>query len=141
MLFRSNYRCKIKFEDYVALHRIVTQVSSYDIWENLRDNGKLPESFLKNVPDEFYDWVKKVEGELLENFKFTKSFHTAHFNSVKRSGIVERKDFARVFVGIQDGRINSGILFLMLDGKEVDRKIWDMIKPEYSRPFANKGEA
>ena len=139
--YPSNFRCKIKFEDYVALHRIVTQVSSYDIWENLREHGRLPEKFLENVPDEFYDWVKRTEEEVLENFRFTKSLHTAHFNSVKRSGVVERKDFARVFMEVKDSRINSGILFLMLDEKDPDSRIWDMVKPEYSRPFANKGEA
>ena len=139
--FPSNYRCKIKFEDYVALHRIVTQVSSYDIWENLRDHGKLPESFLSNVPDEFYDWVKGVEAEVTSKFKFTKSLHIAHVSSILRSGLDDRKVMAEAFMKIKDDRVNSGVLFLIADGKDPDRKIWDMVKPIYSRPFANKGEA
>ena len=138
--FPSNYRCKIKFEDYVALHRIVTQVSSYDIWENLRDHGKLPESFLSNVPDEFYDWVKKTESEVLDSFRFIKSLHAAHVSSVLRSGMDDRKLMAEAFIGIKDQRINSGVLFLIADGRDPNRKIWDMVKPEYSRPFSNKGE-
>ena len=138
--FPSNFRCKIKFEDYVALHRIVTQVSSYDIWENLKDTGKLPESFLTHVPDEFYSWVKKTEDEIKEKFRFTKSLHTAHVNSVKKAGLVERKDLAEAFMRIKDDRINTGVLFLMLDGRDPDLKIWDMVKPEYSRPFSSKGE-
>ena len=138
--FPSNFRCKIKFEDYVALHRIVTQVSSYDIWENLKDTGKLPESFLTHVPDEFYSWVKKTEDEIKEKFRFTKSLHTAHVNSVKKAGLVERKDLAEAFMRIKDDRINTGVLFLMLDGRDSDLKIWDMVKPEYSRPFSSKGE-
>ena len=138
--FPSNYRCKIKFEDYVALHRIVTQVSSYDIWENLRDHGKLPESFLENVPDEFYDWVKKVESEVKEQFRFTKSLHAAHVSSVLRSGLDDRKKMAEAFMAVKDPRINYGILFLIADGRDPDPKIWNMVKPEYSRPFANKGE-
>jgi len=139
--FPSNYRCKIKFEDYVALHRIVTQVSSYDIWENLRDHGKLPESFLSNVPDEFYDWVKKTESEVLDSFRFLKSLHAAHVSSILRSGLDDRKLMAEAFMRIKDPRINSGVLFLIADGKDPNRKIWDMAKPEYSRPFANKAEA
>lgn len=139
--FPSNYRCKIKFEDYVALHRIVTQVSSYDIWENLRDHGKLPESFLSNVPDEFYDWVKKTESEVLDTFRFLKSLHAAHVSSILRSGLDDRKLMAEAFMRIKDPRINSGVLFLIADGKDPNRKIWDMAKPEYSRPFANKAEA
>jgi hypothetical protein len=138
--YPSNYRCKIKFEDYVALHRIVTQVSSYDIWENLRDHGKLPEVFLENVPDEFYDWVKKVESDVLDRFRFLKSLHAAHVSSILRSGLSDRKAMASAFMGIKDPRVNSGVLFLMADGRNSDSKIWDMVKPEYSRPFANKGE-
>ena len=136
----SNTRIKIKFADYVALHRIVTQVSSYDIWENLRDHGKLPESFLTNVPDEFYDWVKQTEKSILEAFKFTKSLHAAHVSSVLRYGIEDRKKMASAFASIVDPAINLGVLFLIADGKAPDKKIWDMVKPEYSRPFSNKGE-
>jgi RNA ligase len=137
----SNTRIKIKFEDYVALHRIVTQVSSYDIWENLRDHGKLPESFLSNVPDEFYDWVKKTESDVLDAFRFLKSLHAAHVSSILRSGLDDRKLMAEAFMRIRDHRVNSGVLFLIADGKDPNRKIWDMVKPEYSRPFANKEEA
>ena len=138
--FPSNFRCKIKFEDYVALHRIVTQVSSYDIWENLKDHGKLPESFLTNVPDEFYDWVKKVEEEITEKFRFIRSLHHAHVSSVLRSGLDSRKMMAEAFMSIKDVRVNSGVLFSIADGRNPDPKIWDMVKPEYSRPFENKGE-
>jgi RNA ligase len=138
--FPSNFRCKIKFEDYIALHRIVTQVSSYDIWENLRDNGKLPESFLSNVPDEFYDWVKKTETEVLENFRFLKSLHYAHVSSILRYEIENRKMIAEAFMKIKDDRVNSGVLFSILDGKNPDLKIWDMAKPRYSRPFSEKVE-
>ena len=136
--FPSNYRCKIKFEDYIALHRIVTQVSSYDIWENLRDHGKLPESFLSNAPDEFYDWVRGVETEVNSNFKFSKSLHSAHVSSILRSGLDDRKIMAEAFMKIRDERVNFAVLFLIADGKDPDRKIWDMVKPKYSRPTSIK---
>lgn len=134
----SNSRVKVKFENYVSLHRIITQVSSYDIWENLRDHGKLPESFLTNVPDEFYDWVKKTEYDVLNSFRFSKSLHTAHVSSILRSRLDDRKLMAKAFIEIRDIRISSGVLFLIADGKDPNRKIWDMVKPEYSRPFSNK---
>ena len=82
----------------------------------------------------------ETEDEIKEKFRFTKSLHTAHVNSVKKAGLVERKDLAEAFMRIKDGRINTGVLFLMLDGRDPDLKIWDMVKPEYSRPFSSKGE-
>ncbi|MCC9071136.1 T4 RnlA family RNA ligase [Flavobacterium sp. F-65] len=36
--FSNNYRVKIKFEEYLRLHRIITQVSNLNIWENLKAN-------------------------------------------------------------------------------------------------------
>ena len=138
--YPSNFRCKIKFEDYVRLHRIVTQISSYDIWEHLIASNELPENFLTNVPDEFYDWVKEVESGLREKFKFIKSLHTAQVNSVIRSGVEDRKTMAKIFMSIKDDRINSGVLFLMTDKRNPDQKIWQMIKPDYSRPFETKSE-
>lgn len=137
----SNTRIKIKFENYVDLHRIVTQVSSYDIWENLMDHGNLPERFLDGVPDEFYDWVKKTESEILSSFKFLKSLHAAHVSSILRSGLDDRKLMAKAFMSVNDPRVNSSILFLMADGRSFDRKIWEMVKPEYSRPFSNFSES
>jgi hypothetical protein len=47
---------------------------------------------------------------------------------------------AEAFMAVKDPRINYGILFLIADGRDPDPKIWSMVKPEYSRPFANKGE-
>lgn len=138
--FPSNLKVKIKFENYVELHRIVTQVSSYDIWENLRDHGNLPESFLNGVPDEFYSWVRKTESEILSSFRFLKSLHVAHVSSILRSGMDDRKLMAETFIGVKDPRINSSILFLIADGRNYDRKIWEMVKPEYSRPFSNFSE-
>ena len=106
-----------------------------------KDHGVLPESFLSNVPDEFYDWVKKTESGILDSFRFTKSLHAAHVSSVLRYGIEDRKTMASAFASIVDPAINLGVLFLMADGKDPKDKIWDMVKPEYSRPFSDKGEA
>jgi RNA ligase len=56
--FASGFRVKVKFEEYVRLHRILTQVSSTNIWEFLANKQSL-DQVLECVPDEFYNWVKK----------------------------------------------------------------------------------
>ena len=50
--FRSGFRMKIKGEEYVRLHRILTNISNSDIWEYLKD-GKSFDEILDKVPDEF----------------------------------------------------------------------------------------
>ena len=65
--FKSNYRLKVKFEEYTRIHRIVTQVSSLSIWEYLKSGEPLDE-ILERVPDEFYNWVKNTKNELEAEF-------------------------------------------------------------------------
>ena len=130
----SNTRVKIKFEDYVKLHRVLTNCSSYDIWENLKEFDKLPEEMLQDVPDEFYDWVHTVETSIRKNYDHALHLHMAHLSSMLRYGL-DQKEFA---LRVQDLKgVNHGLIFAMYNGKEDKMKqlIWKMIKPKYEKPF------
>jgi len=134
--FSNGDRCKIKFADYVKLHRVLTNCSSYDVWENLKTFGKLPEEMLKDVPDEFYDWVHDMESKLRKEFKHVENLHMAHLSSTLRDGL-NRKEFALRVQKLKDA--NHSLIFAMYDGKEdvVKQLIWKMIKPNYEKPFDN----
>lgn len=132
--FPSNFRCKIKFEDYITLHRILTNVSSYDIWENLMKFGMLPEAMLKDVPDEFYKWVKEMEDSIVENYAETEMRHK--LVASRFSHIENQKEYALKVLEYSKGHdFNASILFCMKNGKDYTEKIWRMIKPAYSKPF------
>ena len=136
--FPSNLRVKIKFEDYVALHRVLTNCSSYDIWENLMKFGKLPEQMLKDVPDEFYDWVHATQTKITEDFKQVMHQHMAICSSILRDGMMTQKEFAEQVLALED--VNHGIIFGIASGKDVSEKVWKMVKPTYSKPFSNNFE-
>jgi RNA ligase len=135
--FSNGDRCKIKFADYVKLHRVLTNCSSYDVWENLKTFGKLPEEMLKDVPDEFYDWVHGMEGKLRKEFKYIENLHMAHLSSTLRYGL-DRKEFALRVQGLEG--VNHGLIFAMYNNKaeKVTELIWKMIKPAYEKPFSEK---
>jgi len=61
--FKNGFRMKIKGEEYVRLHRILTGFSNVDIWEYLKDDKDIDE-LLDRVPDEFDKWVKNVVRDL-----------------------------------------------------------------------------
>lgn len=134
--FSNGDRCKIKFADYVKLHRVLTNCSSYDIWENLKEFDKLPEEMLQDVPDEFYDWVHGVEWKLRKNFNYVENLHMAHLSSILRYGL-DRKEFALRVQELEG--VNHGLIFAMYNSKQdkVKQLIWKMIKPEYEKPFSN----
>lgn len=134
--FPSNTRVKIKFEDYVILHRILTNVSSYDIWENLMEFNKLPEQMLKDVPDEFYEWVRGTETKVKYNFERLYNLYMGLTSSVIRYGGLDRKQIAERVLKIKE--INHSIIFDIIDGKNPSKKIWKLVKPEYEKPFAKE---
>ena len=123
----GNFRMKIKFEDYVALHKIMTNVSTTSVWEVL-SSGESMDNLLKGVPDEFYNKIKEYETELLNEFSALKSEYEDHFESIKRLGT--RKLFAQFAT---TGFKHPSLLFGLLDGKDIGPTIWRLIKPEFRK--------
>ena len=132
--FSNGDRCKIKFADYVKLHRVLTNCSSYDIWENLMTFNKLPEEFLNDVPDEFYQWVKGVESALRKAYEFQLHLHMATVSTILRYGGLDRKTIAERVMATTG--VNRGVLFGLIDGKDVTEKLWKLVKPAYQKPFS-----
>ena len=140
----GNFRVKIKFDEYVRLHKIITQVSTYDIWEHLK-NGKDISELLEKVPDEFDKWVKHTV-KTLEYHKFAleercgKShdyFRYGKFNDVEPEPT--KKEFAEHVKKYTNPKLH-GLMFAIWDGnrKRIDEILWKLIKPEYSKPFWQK---
>ena len=128
--FSGGMRMKIKGDEYVRLHRILTNFSTTDIWELLRTNGNMDE-FLDRVPDEFDNWVRMTVLELKAHFENIKFRSSIDFEYYKGESNGDKKEFA---LAIKDNEYRS-ILFSMWDGKSYDDIIWKMIKPKWSKPF------
>ncbi len=67
--FDNGFRVKIKFAEYVRLHRIITQVSSKTIWEHLRDNLSMDELLEKYLMSFISGYVRRLMnfGKPIEN--------------------------------------------------------------------------
>ena len=118
---------KIKGDEYIRLHRILTNISNRDIWEYLKE-GKPLDEILDKVPDEFYDWVKKTQDELILKFTEIKIKVEEEFKI-----LVDKKEYAEK---IKDNPYKS-LLFKRLDShsQQLNNMVWDMIYPDYSKPF------
>jgi RNA ligase len=128
--FKNGYRLKVKFEEYVRIHRIVTQISSYNIWEYLKAGQDLL-PILDKVPDEFYDWVKATHAKLIAEYADIEQIAKADFKDLG-----DRKATALYFQTCEYPQV----LFKILDKKPYDDLIWKLIKPKYDRPFTNRDE-
>jgi RNA ligase len=138
--FKNGFRMKIKGDEYVRLHKILTNISNRDIWEYLKDNKPFDE-LLERVPDEFNDWVKETVRDLRYTCyhiretagKLHDRFRYGLYNDVNPEPT--KKEFAN-YVIKQPEHLHA-IMFAMWDGnnKKVDEIIWKLIKPKYSKPF------
>jgi RNA ligase len=134
--FNSGFRMKIKFEDYVRLHRIITQVSNIDIWERLMKDEPL-DDILEKVPDEFFDWVRQWEKALKFGYVMQEKEARKWFDRLNEEIVfAERKEQAIWILGFVPQEYQS-IMFSMLDGRDYSQAIWKMLRPEWSKPFAN----
>ena len=128
--FENSFRVKVKFEDYVKLHKIVTGTSNIAIWEYMQE-GKSIADLLEKVPDEFYNWVKIVQNELKQKFNEILNESQLVFKEMET-----RKETALYF----KTQKYPSVLFDMLDGKKPDRVIWRMIKPMFSKAYKTEEE-
>jgi RNA ligase len=138
--FSGGMRMKIKGDEYVRLHRILTNFSTKDIWELLRNNEQL-EPFLDRVPDEFDVWVKEVVRDLKYSFfnisdmvgKMYDYFRYGKYNDKEVEPT--KKEFAE-YVMKQAEHLRP-VLFAMWDNnnERVNDIIWKLLKPKYEKPF------
>ena len=127
--FSNGQRVKIKGEEYLRLHRIMTNLSTTAIWEVLSGGGDVL-STLTDVPDEFYDKIHQYSNELMD--KYTKLEDEYHFIFK----ILSRSDDFEFRAGFAERAKRykyPAILFRMYDDKDYSGLIWKIIRPEFGK--------
>lgn len=126
-LLSSGQRVKLKQADYVALHRIVTGLSTRTVWEHLADGRALTE-LIEQLPDEFHAWVGKIAADLTEQVQAIRVEVEAEHDRIL-TGLPEgwtRKDYALM----AKDHHHSAALFRHLDGRDFRDYCWKLVKPE-----------
>lgn len=148
------FRLKMKFIEYLRLHRMVTGVSPKRIWEVLATNQSSElDEYLKQSTPWFSAFVqkwmkaltaeyKRIEKESLKRYIVAKLEVGEYFCDISdaaQPGIVYKNSYSFEFSAIRkqyalrfttpENKPYSGVLFAMLDGKDVKSVIWKMLKP------------
>ena len=134
LLFESGVRVKVKFDEYIRLHRLITGVNAKTIWDLMRNNQPF-EELMQRVPDEFYDWVQKTRKDLDDEYNFAEAVAYQDLEKVKK--LKTRKAQAKAIFRMDSKREKklSGIIFKMLDNQDYSKQIWGMLKPKADKPF------
>jgi RNA ligase len=126
-------RVKLKQEDYVALHRIVTGLNERTVWQHLMDDKPLSE-LIEPLPDEFHPWVREVAERLTGSVEVLADEARAVHDAIVA---LLPPDWTRKDYALQATKQRSELvplLFLLLDGKDIQRRILYNLKPEAVSP-------
>ena len=120
---------KVKQDDYVLLHRLITGLSERSVWEHMSANDGDITGLLAAVPDEFHQWVRDRATSIQERFNNIsedagKEFARTHLDLPFE---YTRKDFALAAAD----KTHRSLLFLLEDGREdtYNTAIWRQIRP------------
>ncbi len=165
--FQSGLRVKVKFEDYVRIHRIVFGTSARTVWEYLKEGKPLAE-LLEQVPDDFTAWVKNISRDLSQSFRSIHANVTATYKEIIASATIDMPSFLpkNTLTSAEVDAIGAAMqkqiksLFsaypdiepFLLEmyahrrnkqhgRKIIEQMIWDSLYPEASKPFRDEEEA
>lgn len=133
----TDVRVKIKQDDYVQLHRLITGMNARVIWEHLGEGKKLTE-LMEGVPEEFWPWIAHVGNELIGKQQEVVNAATTEFEWIT-SGLGDdfsRKDFAQEAVK----SVYKAYLFQLLDKRDISGSVWKTLKPSAERAMTNYTE-
>ncbi len=122
----SGHRLKIKQQDYIEIHKFISNLTPKRIWNDLRE-GKSLEDLLEKSPDEFHDFVRKTVSTINNNKNKLLEEIEREFIALNTSQLQSRRDFAEV---VKNHPLR-GYLFLRLDGRtdQLIDSVWKAIEP------------
>lgn len=124
--FSNGERCKIKFENYVELHRKLSSISEKAVWELICEKRNIKE-YLDIVPDEFHKQINDWYFKIISNYR---DIETRIRNKFYQMPIFDnRKDFA---LAVKDDT-DKALLFRLLDNKDISDDICGLIKPNNTK--------
>lgn len=123
---------KIKQEDYLRLHKIISGLNERAVWEHMAA-GKLLDELLAALPDEFHPWTRGVYDGLTDAYDRIYwavedyfSWIESKFYTTDGTTPYTRKQFAEYAKSFA----YPGMLFAKLDGKNYVPMIWKALAPE-----------
>lgn len=125
----TNFRFKIKFEEYLRLHKIYSSISNISIWEFL-SQGKSIDELIYGIPDEFYSEIENVKKDLINQYSNLEYEYKLIFKVIESS--IKEGD-RKTFANLAKKYNHPSILFYMKDNKDYSKIIWKIIRPEYSK--------
>jgi RNA ligase len=142
---KSAFRLKLKGQDYLKVFKMLYYTSNLTMWEHLM-TGRTIADIKAEFPDILHQWIDETCQDLVERFEKTEYLAALELEAVLymlgEEGIDPdtsdgRKEFAKLVVNRTP---RWGFIFMMLDKQDYAIKIWESIRPTYSKPYITSEE-
>jgi RNA ligase len=120
--FSNGSRAKVKFPEYMALHRAVSNLNGLRVWEMFA-TGKTLEECAGMFPDEFHPWLKE-RWESIQS-RYEESLATAQKDFDEIGQQPSRAAFAKLAARCKYPKL----MFLLYKGDDVRRAAIDALRP------------
>jgi len=120
-------RLKMKQEDYIELHKVMTGLNERQLWEWL-SQGKKTWQILSELPEELHSWAEPILSNMADQFNSKKAMIVSAYCGTDPTD--ERRFFA-AYAKQYPPWITHG-LFIMLDTSDdvrLDEHVWKQVKP------------
>ena len=133
--FHNGLRLKVKFQDYVRLHRLYTGLTKRKIWEAMKNKIDI-DGLIAKTEEEFSNFVRTtmVEVESIKSVALTHAKKVVAYVHKHMKG----KDRAEIatYISQQD---HASLCFFVYDKKKsfIDKYLWKISYPDAEKPFHN----
>lgn len=143
--YASGERVKVKFENYISLHRIATNPTVKSIYTMMRDNKTLDE-MLSGIPDEFNDWFKDIYNRLQKMYD---DIYTEANSFYEINKYLDDKEYANLtkchkyekllfsIYGVRKEDVIRKIIFGYVDWKSINQKPYGFGNKQKSKNVSN----
>ena len=118
---------KVKQEDYIRLHKIITGLSTVFVWEHLTNDGDLL-NLLETIPDEMHNDVTKLWNNMIDQ---RNQLLSDIYHDFRNADKTDRRSFALSI----HGSAHRSALFSLLDNNDeaLYRYVNKLIVPQHKK--------
>lgn len=146
IVFSNGLRVKIKTQEYLKLHRIMTRLSPKNILENMVSEPLQERNIIEQLPEEHRDYyisvTNRIKSDIFNTFQQVINTRLDIINTLPRN--YNRKDYALMVKKIPN---IQGYLFMLESGSTEDHVRQEILKnyditniKDYSVKFAGRGD-
>ena len=121
---QASVRVKVKCDEYVRLHRLLTGVTARTIWEHLAA-GRSVDDLVDGAPEPFVAWVNAIASQLRAAYT---RVETSCRNALSDGRVtpLDRRGAAGYVASLGE---HAPVVFKMLDGRPYDQLVWRAVRP------------